>query len=67
MNMYLDDISINNIAKTILNNKKTKIVAIRVPFNYDFKKLLQLTERSSIFTFNKPNGKLNYFLVILEN
>jgi 16S rRNA G966 N2-methylase RsmD len=64
MDLFLDNISIGNIAKILLERKI--IVAIRVPFNYDFKKLVGLTEKSYIYTFNKPNGNLNYFLIILK-
>jgi len=65
MDMYLDEISIHDIIKNILN--KIKIVAIRVPFNYNFKNLLKLTSKSFIYTFNKPDGRLNFFLIILKS
>ena len=63
MDMYLDNISISDIIKSLL--LKTKVIAIRVPFNYDFKKILELSDKSHIFTFKKPDGKLNFFLIIL--
>jgi 16S rRNA G966 N2-methylase RsmD len=65
MDLYLDNISIADIAKILLERKL--IVAIRIPFNYDIKKLSCLTSKSYIYTFNKPNGNLNYFLIILKN
>jgi 16S rRNA G966 N2-methylase RsmD len=65
MDLFLDNISIADITKALLERKN--IVAIRVPFNYDFKKLLGLTDKSYTFTFNKPNGSLNYFLIILHH
>jgi 16S rRNA G966 N2-methylase RsmD len=65
MDMYLDNIMIGDIIKSLIDKKKTKIIAIRVPFNYDFKKLLELTEKSYVYSFKKPNGKLNFFLIIL--
>ena len=67
MDMYLDNIMIGDIIKSLIDKKKTKIIAIRVPFNYDFKKLLELTEKSYVYSFKKPNGKLNFFLIILIN
>jgi predicted RNA methylase len=66
MDMYLDNISICDIIKSLIDKKKIKILAIRVPFNYDFKKILELTEESHIFTFKKNEGKLNFFLIILK-
>jgi predicted RNA methylase len=65
MSMSLDDINIADIIKTLIDKKKVKVAAIRVPFNYDFKELLKLTDKSYIYTFNKPDGKLNFFLIIL--
>ena len=61
--MYLDNINIKDIIYNLIN--KVKLIAIRVPYNYDFKKLLEITDKSYIFTFKKPNGRLNYFLIIL--
>lgn len=66
MSMSLDNINISDIIKTLIDKKKVKLVAIRVPFNYDFKELLKLTDKSYIYTFNKPDGKLNFFLIILQ-
>lgn len=66
MEMYLDNISISNIIKSLINKKKIKLVAIRVPFNYDFKKILELTEESHVFSFKKSDGRLNFFLIILK-
>ena len=66
MDMYLDNIAISDIIKNLLRNSSIKVIAIRVPFNYDFKKLLELTEKSHIFSFKKPNGQLNFFLIILH-
>ena len=67
LDMFLDGISIVDIMKSLIDSKKIKILAIRVPFNYDFKKLLELTEKSYVYTFKKPDGKLNFFLIILNN
>ena len=67
MDMYLDNISIGDIIKSLITKNKIKVVAIRVPFNYDFKKILELTQESRVFTFRKPDGKLNFFLIILIN
>nr|QFG74399.1 MAG: RNA cap guanine-N2 methyltransferase [Megaviridae environmental sample] len=64
LNMYLDNISIDEILKSLLD--RVKIIAIRVPFNYDFKKILRLTKESYVHTFYKPNGNFNYFLIILQ-
>ena len=66
MDMYLDNISISNIIKSLIDKKKIKIMAMRVPFNYDFKKLLELCNESYIYTFKKPDGRLNFFLIILK-
>ena len=66
MDMYLDNISICDIIKSLIDKKKIKILAIRVPFNYDFKKILELSEESHIFTFKKNENKLNFFLIILK-
>ncbi len=63
MDLFLDNISIADIAKYLLDRKL--VVAVRVSFNYDIKKLVKLTEKSDIYVFNKPNGELNYFLIIL--
>ena len=63
MNMYLDSIPINQIIKSLL--PKT-MVAIRVPFNYDFKKLFELTPKSYVHSFYRPDGKLSFYMVILE-
>ena len=63
MNMFLDSIPINQIIKALLP-KAT--IAIRVPFNYDFKKILELTDKSFIHSFFKPNGQLSFFLIILQ-
>jgi 16S rRNA G966 N2-methylase RsmD len=64
MDLFLDNISIADIAKYLLDRKL--IVAVRVPFNYDIKHLVKLTEKSDIYVFNKPSGELNYFLIILN-
>lgn len=66
MDMYLDNISICEIIKSLIDKKKIKILAIRVPFNYDFKKILELSDESFIYTFKKNEGKLNFFLIILK-
>lgn len=65
LDMFLDEINIVDIIKSVLDY--TKIVALRVPFNYNLKELLKLTKSSKIFTFNTYDGRLNYFLVVLEN
>ena len=65
MDMYLDNISISDIIKSLIDKKKIKVIAIRVPFNYDFKRILELSEQSHVFSFRKPDGKLNFFLIIL--
>lgn len=62
-NFNLDSIPIEEIIRMLL---PTSIVAMRVPHNYDFKKLFKLTAKSMVYTFYKPNGKLSFFLVILE-
>ncbi len=63
MNMYLDSIPINQIIKALLPKS---MVAIRVPFNYDFKKLFELSPKSYVHSFYRPDGKLSFYLVILE-
>ena len=63
MNMYLDSIPIHTIIKSLLT--KT-MVAIRVPFNYDFKKLFELTPTSYVHSIYRPDGKLSFYLVILK-
>lgn len=63
MNMFLDSIAIHTIIKELV---KDNIIAIRVPFNYDFKKILQLSEKSYVHSFYKPDGKLSFFLIVLE-
>ena len=63
MNMYLDSIPINAIIKELVKNN---IVAIRVPFNYDFKKILSLTDKAFVHTFCRPDGKLSFFLIVLK-
>ena len=63
MNMYLDSIPINQIIKSILPKS---IVAIRVPFNYDFKRLFELSDKSYVHSFYRPDGKLSFYMVILE-
>lgn len=64
MNMYLDSIPINSIIKELVKNN---IIAIRVPFNYDFKKILQFSKKSFIHSFYRPDGKLSFFLIVLKN
>jgi predicted RNA methylase len=66
MDMYLDNISISNIVKSLISKNKIKLVAIRVPFNYDFKKILEQCDESHVFTFKKSDGRLNFFLIILK-
>jgi len=63
MNMFLDSIAIYTIIKELV---KDNIIAIRVPFNYDFKKILQLSDKSYIHSFFRPDGKLSFFLIVLE-
>ena len=63
MNMFLDSIPINEIIKPLLT-KST--IAIRVPYNYDFKKLLELSPKSYIHSFRRPDGKLSFYLIVLE-
>jgi len=63
LDMYLDGINMIDIIKNILD--RIKVVAMRVPFNYNLKQVLKLTEKSNVFTFYKPDGRLNYFLVVL--
>ncbi len=64
MNMYLDSIPINVIVNELV--KKNNIVAIRVPFNYDFKKILAITDKSYIHSFYRPDGRLSFFLIVLK-
>jgi len=66
MNLYLDGISISKIIKSLIDKKKVKIVALRVPINYDFKQILELTNESFTYCFKKPDGRLNFFLIILK-
>lgn len=63
MNMYLDSIPINSIIESLVKNN---IVAVRVPFNYDFKKILKLSNKSYIHSFFRPDGRLSFFLIILK-
>ena len=63
INLFLDTIPINQIVKELLSKS---IIAIRVPFNYDFKKLFILISKSYIHSFYKVNGKLSFYLVILD-
>jgi|UniRef100_A0A6C0ISF1 predicted RNA methylase len=63
MNMYLDSVPINQIIKPLLSKS---IVAIRVPYNYDFKKILELTPKSYIHSFFRPDGKLSFYLIVLD-
>jgi len=63
MNMYLDSIPINSIIKELV---KDNVIAIRVPFNYDFKKIFQLGKESFIHSFYRPDGKLSFFLIVLK-
>lgn len=65
-NMYLDEINISDIIKSLLDKNKVKIVSIRVPFNYDFKQILKLTRKSYVYTFTKSNGQLKYFFIVLK-
>ena len=43
------------------------MVAIRVPFNYDFKRLFELSDKLYVHSFYRPDGKLSFYMVILKN
>lgn len=63
LDLYLDGISISEIVKALI--PKT-MVAIRVPYNYDFKKIFALSEKTYIHNFFKPNGEILYNLIIID-
>ena len=63
LNLYLDNIPISKIIKPLL---KKSIVAIKVPFNFDFKTVFELSNKTCVYSFYKPNGRLSFYMIIIE-
>ena len=62
----LDNIPIDKIFKELLQIKNAKYLAMRLPFNYDFKKLFSITDKIIINSFYREDGKLTFFLAVME-
>tara|TARA_E500000178_G_C17032995_1_gene761625 strand:+ start:2738 stop:3508 length:771 start_codon:yes stop_codon:yes gene_type:complete len=65
-NLDLDAIPIDKIFKELLQIKNAKYLAMRLPFNYDFKKLFSITDKIVIHSFYREDGKLTFFLAIIQ-
>ena len=65
-NLDLDNIPIDKIFKELLEIKNAKYLAMRLPFNYDFKKLFSITDKIVIHSFYRDDGKLTFFLAVIE-
>ena len=65
-NLELDNIPIDKIFKELLELKSAKYLAMRLPFNYDFKKLFSITDKIIIHSFYRDDGKLSFFLAVIE-
>ena len=67
MDLYLDEISIQDIVKQLLL-KGIKLVVVRVPKNYNFSKLFSLAYQTKVETFVNPLiNKINYFTLYISN
>lgn len=65
LDLYLDNVNIVDIIIKLMENKKTKIIAIRLPINFRFNKLLKYFSKTNTYTFYKDN-KPYFFLTILK-
>jgi hypothetical protein len=65
-NLELDSIPIDKIFKELIKIKNSKYIAMRLPYNYDFKKLFSITDKIIIHSFYRDDGKLTFFLAIIK-
>ena len=65
-NLDLDNIPIDKIFKELLEIKNAKYLAMRLPFNYDFKKLFSIKDKIVIHSFYRDDGKLTFYLAVIE-
>lgn len=65
LDLYINNINIIDIVKKLLN--KTDYIAIKAPFNFNFKKLKNLNKKYNIHKMYKKNGKFNFFLIVIFN
>ena len=66
LNLSLDNIPIEDIFKELINIKAAKFLTMRVPSNYDFKKIFSIATRINVHSFYRDDGKLSFFLVVIK-
>ena len=66
LNLYLDEINIIDICNSLIN--QTKIVAIKVPFNFDIMQMIKKTKFSSITVHKiyRNENHISFYLIILK-
>lgn len=56
--LYLNNIEISNIAFNIIKNKYAKLIAIKIPYNYDLYNFYKKLNYNKIYTINLQKCKL---------
>ena len=66
LNLYLDDINIIDICNSLLG--QTKVVAIKVPFNFDLMHMIKKTKFNSITVHKiyRNENHISFYLIILK-
>lgn len=66
LNLYLDDINIIDICNSIINI--TKIIALKVPFNFDIIKLLKKSKHNSVSIHKvyRNENHISFYIIILK-
>ena len=65
MNLKLSDRTIDNIISELISKKVASLICVKVPFNYDFKKLFSLINKTDVYTFYKENNKVSFYMVTI--
>lgn len=72
LNLYLGDINIKYIIKNLLDYNKTKLVVIKVPFNFAFEELQEYLyiykiDKVPIYRVKKGRNEVSYYILYIEN
>jgi 16S rRNA G966 N2-methylase RsmD len=65
INLYLSGVDIIDIAKEMLI--RCKFIAIKVPTNYNLKKLIKISNNHDVYKIYKHTGKIKFYVVVLHN
>lgn len=69
LRLSLGETKMKDLIKLLIEKKSTSVIAMRVPFNFDFKEIFSLVETNIstyVHSFYKDDGRLTFFMIILK-